>query len=549
MGGRNSESDDGSLSSDEGEMTSRSSPSTRRSRERDRRTPIQTNGKSFGLSRFYRSRFGSHSPEDYMNLRVSGIKNSLSKDEIRTVLEDELRKMAPFEIKIVRNPDDDERFAYVNFRKPECAKNVRRSMFPRLQRFLGNDLMMDPTGVLRDQDGKYIPDRFNRALLASDAPGGRRRYSPPSRQSSYGNNNNNTRPFNLNQEDNQATRTLFVGNLPGDVRSSELHRTFEEYGDIEDIDVKLVNDGMAAYAFVVFQSLNSAMKALKGQHGHSIRGGGSTKCQIGYGRSQISQRLWIGGLGEWTKEKRLLEEFDRYGEIEQLEYTSGAPHAYIRFKNTSSATDACNAMRNYKISGHEILVDYAKDKKPDRKRPHSPASSDGSSRRKRGPRTPSRSKSPVQLITNYEQLTNQVASTWKGMMILKKNEYHLRLHRVAGREHLLQELLRDEEGTAIKLKLDQRVAREPTFYDKLLNISSSDLAFMVGAEGSHSFTPMIEYLNEKKAIGMSTTPNALVYVLPYCSLTTKIVKKFAPNIAIFEPNSNFLLVILKSIST
>lgn len=50
------------------------------------------------LSKFYRERFGSHSPEDYLNLRLSQFDKSLSKDNIRQSLEREFRALAPFEV-------------------------------------------------------------------------------------------------------------------------------------------------------------------------------------------------------------------------------------------------------------------------------------------------------------------------------------------------------------------------------------------------------------------------------------------------------------------
>jgi RNA recognition motif-containing protein len=86
----------------------------------------------------------------------------------------------------------------------------------------------------------------------------RRRYSPPQQQRHNNNNNYNGNDRSsggakkLKQEDHQASRTLFVGNLPGDIRQSELMKTFEQYGAIEGVDIKLVNEGVAAYAFVVF---------------------------------------------------------------------------------------------------------------------------------------------------------------------------------------------------------------------------------------------------------------------------------------------------------
>lgn len=56
----------------------------------------------------------------------------------------------------MRNPEDDERLAYVNFERPDCAKNVRRSLLPRLQKMLGRNIGVDPAGVIRDQEGYLI---------------------------------------------------------------------------------------------------------------------------------------------------------------------------------------------------------------------------------------------------------------------------------------------------------------------------------------------------------------------------------------------------------
>lgn len=81
--------------------------------------------------------------------------------------------------------------------------------------------------------------------------------------------------------------------------------------------------------FPTFQSIDSAVDALKSQHGKSIRPD-SKRCQIGYGRSQPSSRLWVGGLGDWTTKDMLMKEFDRYGVVEKIEYSRGDRQAYIK---------------------------------------------------------------------------------------------------------------------------------------------------------------------------------------------------------------------------
>lgn len=59
--------------------------------------------------------------------------------------------------------------------------------------------------------------------------------------------------WNLKEDDSDATRTLFVGNMPADIRESEIRRVFEKYGKVEDVDIKTPPETNAAYAFVLFQ--------------------------------------------------------------------------------------------------------------------------------------------------------------------------------------------------------------------------------------------------------------------------------------------------------
>lgn len=158
----------------------------------------------------------------------------------------------------MRNPEDGTRLVYLNFERPDCAKTVRRKLSSRLRKLLGRRLALDPSGVLRDQEGKYIPDRYHRAAMAaadksSVSPPrlGRKRTSPGKTFSDKFVKKTNFE--NLNQDDTRATRTLFVGNLPGDVRESELRRVFEIYGKVENIEIKILSDSKAAFSFILYQ--------------------------------------------------------------------------------------------------------------------------------------------------------------------------------------------------------------------------------------------------------------------------------------------------------
>uniref|UniRef100_A0A915E5E5 Uncharacterized protein n=1 Tax=Ditylenchus dipsaci TaxID=166011 RepID=A0A915E5E5_9BILA len=530
-----------------------------------------SSGGSECLSAFYRDRFGSHSPEDYLNLRMSMFDKALSKDNIRVLLEREFKHLAPFEIKIVRNPEDDERLAYINFERPECAKSVRRNMVPRLQKVLGRRIMLDPAGVIRDQEGKYIPDRYNRAAMAaadrdrSPRSGSATLARLPARRSPVtttrvgytgggaGNVRRRDGQFNnLNQDDTQASRTLFVGNLPGDVRESELRRAFEVYGTVDDVDIKILSDSNAAYAFVLFSTVEESIDARRTQHNKPVRPG-STKCQIGYGKSQASARLYVGGLGTWTTPDLLMKEFDRYGPIDQIEFDIGDTYAYIKFTDADSAADACARMKNFDLGGKGkcITCDFAKDeRKPEksRKRGRSDSDDDYDSKR-RGPRTPSvspgRSPSEAGYIQTVDELKDQIASTWKGLVLLKKAEYPLSLYRVFGKEHLLQDILRDESGNSLKLLISQRLPLDNNFYQKMIDFNQRELALMVAVEGDRSAEPLVKYLQEKNAAGVITVNGGVVYVLSYSQVAERMLKFFAPRIALIKPNTNHLLIALK----
>ncbi|ETN74929.1 hypothetical protein NECAME_12626 [Necator americanus] len=499
-----------------------------------------------------------------MNLRISGFDDKLERDEIKEILTAEFRKFAPFEIKVVRNPGDDERLAYVNFERRDCARKVRYSIMDRLKKALGRRVLCDPAGILRDQEGKYIPDRFNRAL--QQERNGRR--SPDRR----------TRPkeppqWRLKEDDADATRTLFVGNMPSDIREYEIRKVFERYGKIEDIDIKTPANTDAAYAFVMFQTLEQAMDAKHGEHDRAIRPG-TVRCKIGYGKSQVSRRLWIGGLGSWTSADALAKEFDRYGPIENLEYEDGAEFAYIRFTDTNAATDACRAMKNFPLGGRDrcIMVDFAKD---DTGKDNNGSGVFGRKRRATksppgGPRTPPGSPKPV--VKTFEELDEEYATTWQGHVLLKKTEYSIRLYRIAGTERLIQKLLRDEDGNAVILHVTQRLALtgQEGLLERLTNSSSKQLSLMIAVgKQMDDIRPLVRYLTEKDAagkfffplsfimfssfhfrtqrrtfLGVVTVAGGLLYIFPHSEMSIKLMTHFAPTVRLMSDGCPFLLFVL-----
>ncbi|XP_021772862.1 serine/arginine-rich-splicing factor SR34-like isoform X2 [Chenopodium quinoa] len=66
-------------------------------------------------------------------------------------------------------------------------------------------------------------------------------------------------------------RTIYVGNLPGDIREKEVEDIFYKYGPIVDIDLK-IPPRPPGYAFVEFEDERDAEDAVYGRNGYDFDG-------------------------------------------------------------------------------------------------------------------------------------------------------------------------------------------------------------------------------------------------------------------------------------
>ncbi|XP_062084836.1 serine/arginine-rich splicing factor SR30-like isoform X2 [Humulus lupulus] len=69
----------------------------------------------------------------------------------------------------------------------------------------------------------------------------------------------------------RSSRTIYVGNLPGDIRMKEIEDLFIKYGPIVDIDLK-VPPRPPGYAFVEFGDPRDAEDAIYGRDGYDFDG-------------------------------------------------------------------------------------------------------------------------------------------------------------------------------------------------------------------------------------------------------------------------------------
>ncbi|PKI33028.1 hypothetical protein CRG98_046585 [Punica granatum] len=69
----------------------------------------------------------------------------------------------------------------------------------------------------------------------------------------------------------RASRTVYVGNLPGDIREREVEDLFRKYGPIVHIDLK-IPPRPPGYAFVEFEDARDAEDAIHGRDGYDFDG-------------------------------------------------------------------------------------------------------------------------------------------------------------------------------------------------------------------------------------------------------------------------------------
>ncbi|XP_004302384.1 PREDICTED: pre-mRNA-splicing factor SF2-like [Fragaria vesca subsp. vesca] len=69
----------------------------------------------------------------------------------------------------------------------------------------------------------------------------------------------------------RSSRTIYVGNLPGDIRMREIEDLFIKYGPIVDIDLK-IPPRPPGYAFIEFEDPRDADDAIYGRDGYNFDG-------------------------------------------------------------------------------------------------------------------------------------------------------------------------------------------------------------------------------------------------------------------------------------
>ncbi|KAF4364463.1 hypothetical protein F8388_007040 [Cannabis sativa] len=232
----------------------------------------------------------------------------------------------------------------------------------------------------------------------------------------------------------RASRTLYVGNLPGDIREREVEDLFYKYGRIAHIDLK-VPPRPPGYAFVEFEDARDAEDAIRGRDGydfdgHRLRvelahggrghssstdrysghsgGGGGGGGRGGRGVSRRSEyRVMVSGLPSSASWQDLKDHMRRAGDVcfSQVFRGSSGTTGIVDYTNYEDMKYAIKKLddsefrnafsRSYvRVREYDSKRDSSRSPSPGRGRSHSKGRSGSRSRSRSYSRSRSRSKSP-----------------------------------------------------------------------------------------------------------------------------------------------------------
>ncbi|XP_021609043.1 serine/arginine-rich-splicing factor SR34 isoform X3 [Manihot esculenta] len=222
----------------------------------------------------------------------------------------------------------------------------------------------------------------------------------------------------------RASRTLYVGNLPGDIREREVEDLFYKYGPVAHIDLK-IPPRPPGYAFVEFEDARDAEDAIRGRDGydfdghrlrvelaHGGRGHSSSDRHSSYsggrgrGVSRRSEyRVLITGLPSSASWQDLKDHMRRAGDVcfSQVFRDGSGTTGIVDYTNYDDMKSAIKKLddsefRNAFSRAYVRVKEYDSkrdlSKSPSRSRSHSRGRGDSRSRGRSSSRSRSPTKSP-----------------------------------------------------------------------------------------------------------------------------------------------------------
>ncbi|PRP85893.1 hypothetical protein PROFUN_06167 [Planoprotostelium fungivorum] len=174
------------------------------------------------------------------------------------------------------------------------------------------------------------------------------------------------------QEEELPSRTLWVGNVSGNVVEDDLHRTFGVYGRIDSLRILHAR----FCAFINFEEEESARNARQNLDG-TIIGGQSVMVnfrkteknttqhtnQVDNGEVSLnkpSRALWIGNISATVTEDDLKNAFSTFGEIESVRSLKAKTCAFVNFVNTEDAQNALQSLQGFVMGDMPIKINFGR---------------------------------------------------------------------------------------------------------------------------------------------------------------------------------------------
>ncbi|KAI8049937.1 hypothetical protein BDF22DRAFT_745809 [Syncephalis plumigaleata] len=159
------------------------------------------------------------------------------------------------------------------------------------------------------------------------------------------------------------TRSLWIGNLPAHVTSTDLMQIFSAYGAVESLRVLPDRD----CAFINYQQVEDASRAHDDMRGARL---GGSLIRVGFGKADVygtdmqgmqpTRALWIGNISPHTTTQILQQIFTPFGAIESVRVLTHKNCGFVNFERTEDAMRAKSVMNGQEIAGAIVRIGFAK---------------------------------------------------------------------------------------------------------------------------------------------------------------------------------------------
>ncbi|XP_071689525.1 flowering time control protein FPA-like [Rutidosis leptorrhynchoides] len=150
------------------------------------------------------------------------------------------------------------------------------------------------------------------------------------------------------------SNNLWVGSLSTDVTKSELKNLFAKYGGVDSVSCYPSRN----YAFVYLKNAEDAVKARDNLQGFVLHG---SPLKIEFAKSaKPCNSLWVSGISTCVSSEELLEDFSKFGKIQNFTFQLEKRCAYVDYFSVEDASKALKGMHGKFKGGSVIRVDYSR---------------------------------------------------------------------------------------------------------------------------------------------------------------------------------------------